>query len=486
MQLYDAAFQQGIVMKKMKRLLLAALCALVPLQSTGCTEEKNLPYEGARPMGDNTIAMDTALWGELNTHDPSIIKVDDRYYVFSTDASLGDIHQSGVQVRVSKDLITWEYLGTAFENYAQECAGAVAYAGLDTEKGQGFWAPDIIRYGDCYRLYFSASTFGSSRSCIALAEADQPEGPYRYKGIVISSEANALKNPNCIDPGITVEEDGRMYMVYGSFFGGIFIAELDSETGLLQKTEEPVHLAGGQHASIEGPVIRYIPETGYYYLFVSYGSLSSDYNIRVARAESITGPYLDAAGNDMKNLAPGNEERIGTKLMGGHTFLSSPPALATKGVMAPGHNGLLIDGEDYFIVHHTRSYSLPDYWFKMQVRRFAMNDYGWPVILPNCYDGESFEAADLPDGSYALVAHGADNNDKSHDSKLVELSGGDISGAYTGTYTLYDDYRIALTLDGIEYNGVVAKQFDRERKSDVTAFSAMSETGLTVWGSTQQ
>ena len=258
-------------------------------------------------MGDETIIMDTALWGELNTHDPSIIRVDDRYYVFSTDASYGDLHQSGVQVRVSDDLITWEYLGAAFENYAEECAEAVAYAGLNTEKGHGFWAPDILRHGDGYRLYFSASTFGSSRSCIALAEADRPEGPYTYKGIVISSEANAVKNPNCIDPGITVAEDGRMYMVYGSFFGGIFIAELNPDTGFLLEAEEPVRIAGGQHASIEGPVIRYLPETGYYYLFVSYGSLSSDYNIRVARSESITGPYLDAAGNDMKNLAPGNE-----------------------------------------------------------------------------------------------------------------------------------------------------------------------------------
>ncbi|HHX61481.1 MAG TPA: hypothetical protein GX707_12350 [Epulopiscium sp.] len=41
---------------------------------------------------------DESQWGELNTHDPSIVKDGDTYYVFSTDASYGDIHKRGVQI----------------------------------------------------------------------------------------------------------------------------------------------------------------------------------------------------------------------------------------------------------------------------------------------------------------------------------------------------------------------------------------------------
>ena len=74
-------------------------------------------YTGFRPVGDESLMMDPSLWGELNTHDPSIFKDGDTYYAFSTDASYGDVHKPGVQIRKSKDLITWQYVGAAFADY---------------------------------------------------------------------------------------------------------------------------------------------------------------------------------------------------------------------------------------------------------------------------------------------------------------------------------------------------------------------------------
>ena len=88
-------------------------------------------------------------WGTINAHDPSLVKGDDgRWYVFSTDASAGDVHRCGVQVRVSDDLVNWEYLGTAFEDYEQSCAQEIEAARLDPSKHDGLWAPEAIKVGD--------------------------------------------------------------------------------------------------------------------------------------------------------------------------------------------------------------------------------------------------------------------------------------------------------------------------------------------------
>lgn len=442
-------------------------------------------YTGFRPLGDNAVMQDSTQWGELNVHDPAVIKAGDWYYAYSTDASLGDIHKRGIQIRRSRDLITWQYLGTAFEDYASECGEIIAHAGMDTEAGDGFWAPDVEEIDGVYRMYFSASTFGSSRSAIGLAEAKKPEGPFAYKGIVVRSEAGASIMPNAIDPAVVTDKDGKRYLSYGSFFGGIFIALLDDATGFFAEGTEPVRIAGNRGCAVEASAITYLPETGFYYLFVSYGSLSGNYNIRVGRSESVTGPYLDPAGRDMREMGAGGEDKVGAKLLGGYTFLSDPGPPPTKGYMAPGHEDVLVDGENYFLIHHVRTYKLPDYWFSMNVRRFALNSDGWPVVAPNRYQGEALTDCTLPDGEYALVEHGTDSNSESHDSVRITAADGQITGAHAGSYTCYDGWRIRITLDGVEYDGFVQEQYDWERNSPVTAFSAMSADGRSIWGCTQ-
>ena len=99
-----------------------------------------------RDLGKQDLITRPEEWGAVNAHDPSIVKGDDgRWYVFSTDASAGDIHRCGVQVRVSEDLIHWDYLGTAFDDYTVTCAEEISAAGLDPDKHQGLWAPEAVK-----------------------------------------------------------------------------------------------------------------------------------------------------------------------------------------------------------------------------------------------------------------------------------------------------------------------------------------------------
>ncbi|MEI6901147.1 MAG: glycoside hydrolase family 43 C-terminal domain-containing protein, partial [Bacteroidota bacterium] len=139
----------------------------------------------------------------------------------------------------------------------------------------------------------------------------------------------------------------------------------------------------------------------------------------------------------------------------------------------------------YFLVHHVRTYSLPDYWFYMNVRPFFLNRFEWPVVAPNRYNGESLSQITLPDGKYGFIQHLRDNNAQSHRSERISLSAGKITGAVTGSYRMYDAYRIELIIDNVIYDGVVLQQYDSERKKDVISFTAMSEDGLSIWGNTQ-
>ncbi len=455
----------------MKHILLLVLLLSLCLPASGHAAS-------FRDLGKDSLVSDPASWGAVNAHDPSIVKGDDgRWYVFSTDASVGDVHRCGVQVRVSEDLIHWDYLGTAFEDYTETCAEEIAAAGLDPAKHQGLWAPEAVKVGDEWRLYYSASTFGSTRSAIGMAVSSSLSGPWEDRGIVIRSDANALSKPNAIDPCLFTDPSGKQYMTWGSFFGGIWLTALD-ENGFAEG--DPVRIAGFRGCRVEGSYLIWLPETEYYYLFVSYGSLSEDYNIRVGRSKAVEGPYLDAKGMNLADVVAANESRIGVKLMGGYQLLHEPGAGFSKGIKAPGHCSVAVDGSRLWLCHHTRTQSLPGYWFAMQIRPMVLSRGGWPLVMPMSYQGESFaEVTALPEGTYNLILHGTDSNAAPKRSEPVQLQGGLLGDR--GTCTLEEGGRVTLVLDGVSYDGMALWQTDDERGGWVMSISAISEDGQCLW-----
>ena len=453
---------------KLLAIALALLC-LVPCSSRASS---------FRDLGKQDIITRPEIWGAVNAHDPSIVKGDDgRWYVFSTDASAGDIHRCGVQVRVSDDLVHWDYLGTAFEDYESACAEAIKAAGLDPAKHQGLWAPEAVRVGDEWRLYYSASTFGSTRSAIGMAVSESITGPWEDRGIVIRSDANAVSKPNAIDPCLFTDPTGKQYMTWGSFFGGIWLTELDGE-GFA--AGDPVRIAGFRGCRAEGSYLIWLPQTAYYYLFVSYGSLSEDYNIRVGRSRTIEGPYLDANGRNLADLVRENEDRIGVKLMGGYLLRHDPGAGFSKGIKAPGHCSVAVDGDRLWLCHHARTSTLAEWWFAMQIRPMALSRDGWPLVMPMSYQGEDFTpVTEIPEGPYNLILHGTDSNREPKKSERISLEAGRIGER--GSYTLDEDSRVSLVLDGVSYDGVALLQYDDERGGRVMSISAISEDGQCLW-----
>ncbi len=54
-------------------------------------------------------------WNLANVHDPSVVYDGEYYYMYSTDASYGNAHvgHGHFLYRRSKDLVNWDFLGTA-------------------------------------------------------------------------------------------------------------------------------------------------------------------------------------------------------------------------------------------------------------------------------------------------------------------------------------------------------------------------------------
>ncbi len=207
-----------------------------------------------------------------------------------------------------------------------------------------FWAPDIIKYGDEYRLYYSVSSFGSQDSAIGLATNTtlNPSSPgYQWvdRGLVIDSEVPS--SYNAIDPNVFFDEStSRMWMTFGSFWNGIFITELNPTTGKAIFVESFVDQHRTQSRphpnAIEAPYLY--EHDGFYYLFVNWGNccqgVDSTYEIRMGRSTSPTGPFVTCGRGIRTSMVSGN----------GELFLDTEGSF-----IGPGHMSIFSEGGvDYF------------------------------------------------------------------------------------------------------------------------------------------
>lgn len=298
-----------------------------------------------------------SLSGNLGTHDPTLIAAHGQYYLFSTGDQLG--------AKTSKDLRSWQAAPEVFTAATRPSWLAERVPGV-----MNLWAPDISFFGGKYHLYYSASTFGCNVSCIGhLTRPALDSGTWSDEGAVVCSNedrsCDSGSRPddwNAIDPNLIVDQSGKAWLAFGSFWGGIQLIELD-ENGARAGTEVKTIAARPSNAgALEAPFI--VRRCGYYYLFTSWDACckgaDSTYNLRVGRSASVTGPYVDRDG---KQLLTGG----GTLVLTGGTRYRGP-----------GHNTVLFTADAAYNAYH--AYDADNRGDPvLRISELAWDDDGWPV-----------------------------------------------------------------------------------------------------------
>ena len=372
-------------------------------------------------------------WNLANVHDPTVVLAEDGYYyMYQTDASYGNAHTAGghFHSRRSKDLVNWEYLGGVMQSLPDwvipklnEIRKEMGLKEVSPSLADfGYWAPcvRIVRNG-LFRMYYSIVCPGtlngngtwSERAFIGLLENSNPanNNGWEDKGYVITNAsdkelnfnvasndwANCYYKWNAIDPSYLIDNDGKHYLIYGSWHSGIAALEVDTETGKPNALPLPfgnnediaaygsliaTRKMGDRWQGSEGPEIVYNAATGYYYLFMAYDALEVPYNTRVCRSKNIYGPYLGIDGTDLTHTG-GDMLPVVT-----HPYKFN----GSYGWVGISHCAVFDDGNGNWYYASQGRYPenvagnpYSNALMMGHVRSIRWTESGWPVVMPERY-----------------------------------------------------------------------------------------------------
>lgn len=565
--------------KRLRLVLLVAGLSLVSSKMSGQIQVTTEEFTGL---------IQSKSFGTIGVHDPSIF-FDDKsqtYYIYGTHYSGAKTKDLRNWTRVSNYFNTSQ--ATAFSkspirkvfrclpgqtgktevtlpSYDAKAFCSI-YGDANTWINGNMWAPDIIYNPNMgkYCLYLSLNG-DHWASVIVLMTADKVEGPYTYQGpILFGGFNNQTYNnkkvdykqtdlevvlgplsdipsryktdrwgsyyPNCIDPCVLFDEEGELWMTYGSWSGGIFALKLDKNTGFRDYTyiypgisTSPEanassdayfgkKIAGGHYVSGEGSYVQKIGN--YYFLFMTYGGLESNkgYEMRVFRSDKLTGPYKDA-NNQLAtytgyqlNYGPHATTNRGMKLIGSMNKWGNMKVTEC----AQGHNSATVDKEGRsFLFFHTR-FNNGNEGFQVRSYQMYLNQSGWLCTAPFQYFGETTTDADIASsqpfsvkdviGDYHIIVHPYKLDHENYAAatpKLVTLTeDGKVTGDYTGTWKYTEEGKsyISLTLKGVNgvsssvFDGVVVEQTMENTTVKTICFTTVCSTagnanvGVPCWG----
>lgn len=472
-------------------------------------------------------------WNLSNVHDPSVVLAEDGYYyMYQTDASYGNAHTEGGHFhgRRSKNLVDWEYLGGTMQSLPdwvipklneirQEMGLSEVTPNTDDF---GYWAPCVrkVRNG-LYRMYYSIVCPGtldgdgtwSERAFIGLMENDNPANNDGWvdKGYVITNAsdkglnyhvaadnwANCYYKWNAIDPSYIITEDGKHYLVYGSWHSGIALVELDGETGKV-KAELPnpwgdsddiaaygkliaTRHMGNRWQASEGPEVIY--HDGYYYLFLAYDALDIPYNTRVARATNIEGPYLGMDGTDVTNSG-GDILPVVT-----HPYKFS----SGYGWVGISHCCVFDDGNgNWFFASQGRfpanvggnAYS--NALMMGHVRSIRWTKEGWPLVMPERYGAvpqvEITEEELIGDWEHIDLSYSY-GNQKTSNKMTLSADHTVTEGTWNGATWEYDSNdRILKFSNGVEVYLQRETDWEASPRTHTIVYAGYGSNCKTYWG----
>jgi hypothetical protein len=318
--------------------------------------------------------------------DPAVIKAKDGYwYAYGTTDPLreGEGTRHLIPMARSTDLVNWTYVGDAFTE-----ATLPGWAAPDA----ALWAPDIRYLDGTYYLYYVVTqttvTDGPNDNAVGVATAPTPTGPWTDSGgPVVGPRPGASGNPDdflwTFDPSQFTDVDGTRYLYYGSYYGGIFVTELNEDA--TRAVGSPTMVAIDNR--YEG---AYVVRHGrWYYLFASEANCcagpTTGYTVFAGRSESPRGPFVDRDGISLV-----------TSRVGG-TIVVTPNGNTWVGT---GHNAVVTDlaGQDWFVYHAIdRRDPFLDEPFGINERPMLLDrlDWvdGWPTVRAGRWASEGPQRA---------------------------------------------------------------------------------------------
>lgn len=203
------------------------------------------------------------------------------------------------------------------------------------------------------------------------------------------------------DPHVFADDDSeQIWLTFGGGTG-IYVSELDPDTGFLKGTSGPISF--DEHSELftkvadwsgdewtfdsewfEGAALYRHGE--YWYLFTSNGDLSLNYTIRMGRGESPTGPFFDKVGRNMKVFDEEDHEY-------GNSFLLGDDG----GQLVPGHPHIWEEAGRFYFGYDYRTgkegKGENPFFDYLGIRRLNWVN-GWPTIwMPITVE---FDADDHP------------------------------------------------------------------------------------------
>lgn len=279
-----------------------------PSTSATAAEPAPAPAPTPTPPSDGTFR--NAIWSAWEFPDPTVIRVGSAYYAYAT----GD----RFQVMRSKDLVTWEWLGTALPSRP---AWAV------TDGNWHPWAPSVLptdapcpgaTTGECFVLYYVAlsARFGNAvTNCVGVATSATPEGPFTDRGPLEGSDRQRSGGwpAGCgdsagygnIDPHPFVDGDGQAWLYVSTDWKCTDACRLLPEISVMPLSADGLSASGGRTPLLAGragtweqapwaPVVEnpwVLERDGVFHMLYSGGSWQGAYAMGHATAASPTGPF---------------------------------------------------------------------------------------------------------------------------------------------------------------------------------------------------
>jgi arabinan endo-1,5-alpha-L-arabinosidase len=328
-----------------------------------------------------------------NCPDPAILKFElagtDTWYAYCTGDAFnaadtvtpgGNLRAHLISIFSSTDLLNWNFVRDAL-------TALPAWA----QPGQELQTPAIKLINGVYTLYFSATAAASPNGpAIGYAIAATPAGPFTAAAQPLINQSLLFAggpSVSKVGPEVVADGSGNLWITYGGPYGGIVINQLNATGTALVGNSTSI----GVDNYYTNPYI--LSKDGFFYEFATPAGACcsgafSTYSVRVGRSASITGPYLDAEGNDM-NAFSATSGTDGAP--GGDTVLVN----TGNTIFGPGSNTTFTDeaGQDYIFysgVSSNQQY-LPNVT-GYTARQLMMDPLdwvnGWPVVRNGTGDSD--------------------------------------------------------------------------------------------------